>query len=495
MTLPAQKYELLSPQEVVELGAADSIFYSHYFFPETFRQASPIFHREAWNLLDSPEHPYIGMEMFRGSAKTTLTRTNVSKRVAYGISRTILFASSAQNHAVRSVRWVKKQIAVNRRWTEIFGLRKGSKWADDEIEIVNEILGISIHLLAVGITGQIRGVNLEDYRPDFIIVDDPCDEENTGTEEQRKKTAALFFGALAPGLAPRSESPHAKMALLQTGLHKEDLIHTAHNDPQWKTVKYGILSYDQDGNPRSTWPERWSTEEVLAMKEAYTKRGQLHLWLREYECEITSPEEAPLKLEWLKYYDYLPEQMVVYFGIDPAREKSNKPHKTCIVAIGVSGNDVYLLDYFMQTGLNPDEAWNAFYGMAMRWRPFQSGVETIAYQQTLAWYFRKKMQECGTFFNLVELEDRRKKSVRILDALTGLAAEGHLYVRAEQSEWIDYYRDWRFGDDIDLLDATAQAICLAKNQLVFDLALETAAYVTDESNIPDLDLEGVLACP
>lgn len=231
----------LTPREIVELAAVDSVFYSRTFFPQTFRQTSPLFHRQIWDLLDSPEDQYIGMEVFRGGAKTTLARANISKRIAYGISRVILPVSASLAHASRTIRWLRKQMETNVKWTSTYNLRKGSKWTDEELEIVNETAECSIYILAVGITGQIRGVNLDDYRPDFILADDPCDEENSGTPEQRKKTAALFFGALAPGLAPRSEQKFSKMALLQTSLDKEDLINTAHNDPQWKTVRFSIL--------------------------------------------------------------------------------------------------------------------------------------------------------------------------------------------------------------------------------------------------------------
>ena len=488
----------LSPQEIVELAAADSLFYSRHFFPKVFRQDSPRAHQKVWYYLDSPdpEHAQVGLEMFRGSGKTTICRTNVSKRVAYGISRTILFTSASQDHAARSVRWVKRQVEVNTYWAQTFGLRKGPKWTDTEIEIINEALGISTFVVAVGISGQIRGLNLEDYRPDFIIVDDPCDEENTGTEEQRAKTSNLFFGSLAPGLAPRSESPFAKMALLQTGLHKQDLINTCHEDPAWTTVKFPIFNEDKDGNKESAWPERWTTEELLEKRENYFAMGRGHMWLREMECQIVAPEEAPFKLEWLKYYDFLPERMVVFAGIDPAREKASKPHKTCIVFIGVAGNDVYLLDYFQQSGLNPEEIWGAYYSMAMRWRPANTGIETIAYQQTLKWYFEKKMREVGTFFQTLPIEDRRKKGDRILQEITGPAHAGNLYVKADQHEWIDYYRDWRYGTDIDLLDATALAFITANPALMMANAEDGygLAYMT-EDHIPEMEIDREFLCP
>jgi len=481
----------LTIPELVELSAADSIFFCQQFFPKTFRQLSPKFHRKVWEILDDPDEQFVGLELFRGSGKTTLCRANVAKRISYGISRTIIFVSASQGHAVRSVRWLKKQVETNKFWTQTFGLRKGKKWSDEEIEIINTVEGFSIYILALGITGQTRGVNLEDYRPDFIIVDDPCDEENTGTAEQLAKGDALLYGALAPGLAPRSESPWSKMALLQTGLNKKDPINKAHDDPEWRTVKFSIL----DDNDESAWPERWTTKEIHTKKAHYIRRGQAHLWAREYECKIIAPEEAPLKLEWLQYWDYLPESMVVYFGIDPAREKSTNPHKTCIVCVGINGPDVYLLDYFEQSSLDPEEVWAAFLGLAKLHKPFMTSIETIAYQQTLKWYFEKRAKETRNFYTFIPIEDRRKKPDRILQELGHKAADGHFYVNAERhGKWIDYFRDWRWGMDIDLLDATAINLLGAAPQLLYGSGEDAWETIMNEDHIPDLKTS-YLVCP
>jgi hypothetical protein len=446
-----------------------------------------LFHRQIWDLLDSPEDQYIGIEVFRGGAKTTLARANISKRIAYGISRVILPVSASLAHASRTVRWLRRQVEENKKWTTTFKLRKGSKWTDEELEIVNETAECSIYVLAVGITGQIRGVNLDDYRPDFILADDPCDEENSGTKEQRKKTAGLFFGALAPGLAPRSEIRHSKMALLQTSLDKEDLINSAHMDPQWRTVKFPILAEDQTKAQNSAWPARWSTEEVLTMKEGYTRRSQLHLWLREFECTVTSPEDAPLKPEWLKFYDAEPEGGVVYIGIDPAISSSKDAHKFAMVVIKVRGPDVYILDHFAQVGVNPEEAWNRFLIFALKYRPYQVPVESIAYQRALAFYFREKMRAAGTFWAVVEYQDRRKKRDRILQAYVGRATEGHLYVKATDSEFIDAWVSWRVHQDSDLLDAGAIALSAASNLLLLSEDGEEIMPLLNEANIPKLE--------
>ena len=469
----------LSVDERVELAAHDGVYYSHEFFPKTYRQTSPLFHYDMWENIETVGHRFSAFEVFRDGAKTTILRTFTSKRVAYGISNTILFVSAAQRHAERSVRWVKKQVEYNTYWAQTFGLRKGSKWTDAEIEIINTILGMNIYVLAAGMTGQLRGLNLDDYRPDTIVVDDPCDEENTRTEEARTKTSELFFGALQNSLAPESENPNAIMVLAQTSLHKDDLINGCHKDPTWKTIKYSTFTPEGE----SAWPERYSTEELKKQKAGFIGRGQLHIWLREKECRVVPAEGKAFNAEDIRFYDWDPTGMIVYVGIDPAREKHRRPdkaHKAAVVQIGINKEGVYVLDYWAQKGKNPEEIWGEYFRMAKVHYPRLTGVESIAYQQVLAWYFRQKMREVNTYFVIREVEDRRRKADRIRQALSGLLAEHRLFVRRSHTELIEAIDEYADEVDIDLLDALSIAITLSSPTL---LQLNTESTDEDDYEI------------
>ncbi len=446
----------LTLDEVIHLGAVDGVFYSHQWFPRTFRQSSPYFHRDVWNMGDDPASQFVALEMFRGSAKTTLARTIASKRIAYAISRTIMIVGPEQKHAKRTIRWLMSQIERNKAWCAAFGLYKGSKWSEEEIEIINESAGERIYIIAFGITASTRGLNLDDYRPDFILIDDPCDEENTGTEAQREKIQALFFGSLQQSLAPRSEAPHSKMMLLQTGLHKQDLINSAHADPTWKTIKLGIF----DDKGASVWEERFPTEEMLEKKKAFIERNQIHYWLREMECKIVSAETAAFNVKLLKHWENLPSQMTVFAGIDPARETklATRAHKAAIVFIGVADGVSYLLEYWTAKDANPEMLWQAWLTMATKWRPMVTGIETVAYQQTLEWYFNQRMLQTNTPFTVKPYDDRRRKPDRIRQAYTQRIAMGTFRTSKGHHEFNQALAEYTDDVDIDVLDAGAIAL-------------------------------------
>ena len=81
----------ISLEEIVKLGAVDPEFFYRTFFPKTFRQPSPAFHKQIDLALDSPQYRLLNLQCFRGSAKTTKLRAFSLRRIAYRMSRTVLY--------------------------------------------------------------------------------------------------------------------------------------------------------------------------------------------------------------------------------------------------------------------------------------------------------------------------------------------------------------------------------------------------------------------
>lgn len=476
----------MTPREAVELGAVDSLFYSQWFFPKAARQDSPEMHKDIWNALESTDR-FVGVEVFRGGAKTTLTRLYTSKRIAYGVSRTILFVSDTKGHAIRSIHWLMQAVEGNRKWAETFKLTSGRPWTGEEIEIKHGLMGFSIRVIAVGMEGQIRGINVDDFRPDLIVVDDPNDEENTGTPEQRKKTAELFFGALTKSLAPASEAPEAKVVLLQTSLNEGDLINMAHRDSQWRTLRFSC--FDESGQSR--WETRFPTKELMADKQSHVERNQLSLWMREMECTLVSDEMAYFREEWLKYWEVLPERMRTYIIIDPTPPLSDKAaaknldtDQQAVTVVGFAGGNLYLCEYFLTRDEDDDELAAKLFGLIRRWRPLAIGIETFAYQRRLERFLSKEMQKRRVFVTIKPLEDRRNKRVKIRQGISGRAVHGRLWVNKRHTEFLDQYIPYPQVKHDDLLETVALAEHMENDA---DGTLYEGEFSEIEDEIPLLD--------
>ena len=453
----------VTPQEAVNLGAVDSVFYARYFFPKTFRQTSPDFHRDVWQKLEDPSNRYVALAMFRDGAKTTILRAFASKMIAYGLAHTILNIGKSERAAMRSNRWLMKQVEMNAFWAQTFGLIRGGKWTEEEFEVLHGVDGYPITVLAFGMTGSIRGVNIGDYRPDLIIVDDPCNTENTATKEQREKTKTLLFADIAKTLAPASEAPHAKMVLLQTPLAREDAIDFCTNDPEWKSAVYSC--FDEKGQSR--WEVRYPTEAFIKDKEHHIRRGMLSLWMREKECKIVSTEMAAFRLENLKYYEKLPDYATYLLAIDPASSDSKEADDMAMTVVAFHTGDVYVADYRLFRGYDFDHLASEFFFFLRTYHPRQVIVESVSYQRTLVWHLRREMEKQRTFATILPVEDRRRKSDRIIQALGGLSGFGHLYVKGTHVEFVQQFAE--YGPTVkmkdDLLDAVSMAITAANPAL------------------------------
>lgn len=452
----AEGQVVLSPQEALMAGAESLRMYGKLFFPKTFRQDSPEFHDVIGKQLYA-NHRYNAFEVFRDGAKTSLLRVYTSQRIAYGISRTIMYVSSSQTHSTFSLRWLKRQIEYNHIWTQLFGLRKGSKWTDEILEIYHGVEETPITVLAMGITGQIRGFNLDDYRPDLIIADDVQTDENVATLEQRTKLKSTFHGALVNSLAPASDAPHAKVVLLNTPMVKDDLIESCIEDPLWKGQRFGIF----DENGRSRWEARWPTDVMKAEKEAAIRAGRFSIWMREKECKIVQSEHKTFDINNLRFWDVLPEAMRVTGAIDPASSDSKNADDNVVGCVGFKGPDVFVLEYSAEKGEMPDKTAVHFFEQILRWSPLKFSVESISYQRVLAWYLEQEMLKRRVFVPINRLQDRRRKNDRIIQAIAGLLAHRRLWVHSSMTKLIQQLDDFDPNTDKnqdDVIDMLAMAI-------------------------------------
>ena len=500
----------LSLQEAVQLGAVDSVVFSRTFFPKTFRQATPLFHRRMWDLLDSHSR-YVNMQVYRDGAKTTLLRTYTAKRIAYNTSRTILYIGKSQGHAARSLQWLQKQIEFNQLYAGTFGLRKGSKWNTDEMEIIHGTEGNPIWITGMGITGSVRGLNFDDYRPDLIIVDDVVDEENSASLEGREKISNLILGAVKESLAPATESPDAKMAILQTPLDPNDISQQALRDPQFVSARFGCWTEETENLPiedrKSNWEERYPTATLQEEYAAAAARNRLSVFAREKECKLITLELSAFKEEWLQFFgvgeeepEPLLDEMFCVLVIDPVPPPSDNAlakglPKGDYEALGVIGKykgKLYVLETSYRRGHNPSWTVAEFFRLAQRWRVRKVVVEAVAYQRTLAWLLREAMKRAGTYYAITEYIDKRKKELRIHDGLHGVSHNRQLFVRRRQTVLIDQYIRFSESKKLDH-DDVLEVVAIGATELQnggFNLA--DGGY-HDESGIEDLAYAG--ACP
>jgi len=488
-------------EEAVHLGAADTEFFNRYFLSKTFRDPSPQFHRDSDAIIEAPYNRYVNIEMFRGSAKTSRLRAFLLKRVSYAISHTIVIVGKSQPHSIYTIEWLMKQILFNNT-LRAFGLQKGNKWApgSGELEVYHSVAGYTIRLLAYGITGSIRGVNIDDYRPDLILMDDINDEETTGTPDARAKTEDLVFGALQNSLAPPNEAPNAKMINICTPLNREDISQKNKQSKLWACSSYGC--FDEEGNSR--WEERFPTKFLQEQKQDMIDKNRLSIWMREMECKLISTETSSFVIDRLQYYDFIPDGGITFMAIDPVPPPSDRALER-----GLMGNDwevlavikvhktgVYVCEYVKNRGHDPEWTIAEFFRLVEFWRPLRVRVETVNYQRTLKWLLEKAMQARRRYVTINSSDgrkgDQRKKSYRIIDGISGPLNNGKLFVRRDMTDLISQIAEYPTVVHDDVIEAVAEAINESK---AGTLSLLDGSSMLEELDAEVEDLPNWRMCP
>lgn len=488
----------ISRDELIKLCAVDSELYARTFFVNTFRQKSPEFAKEIWEPLENPRIRLVNLICFRGSSKTTRLRTFASKRIAYGISRTILYVGASEKDAIRSVQWLRTQVERNKVWKETFGLLEGRKWEETQIEIQHRVFGHTIWVLAAGITGSLRGINFDDYRPDLIIVDDPQTDETAATLEQRNKVADLILGAVKNSLAPATEEPNAKLVMAITPQHNEDISQQALQDGQWTTKVFPCWTKATMDLPTeeqcSSWEEQFPTTTLRQDKLAALQRNKLSIFSREMECRLISAEMSQFRPTWLNIRETMnsaPRGCFAVLGIDPVPPPSERQ-----MAKGLQGKDweahyvwgrhngeYHLLDYARNRGHEPSWSVATALALAHRWRVARIVVEVVAYQRTLKWLLEQEMKRRQVYFSVVPLDSRMQKFARIVNVLSGLATAGKLWIGPEHTVFAEQFANYgpTYSGNDDDLDASAIALA--------DLANPYLERMDDNDDLDDSDVE------
>lgn len=506
--------------ELIKLCAVNTDMFGRTFFPQTMRDPSPPFDKQVWKALEDPRKRFVNLEMFRGCGKTSKLRIFTAKRIAYGISKTILYVGSNEGAAIRSIQWLRAAIEAKMGadgteraplFAQVFGLSI-AKRGEEQLQLIQRVPGLperSIWILGVGVTGTVRGINFEDYRPDLIVLDDIMTDENSQTEEQCNKITNLVMGALVNSLAPETEEPNAKLAHLCTPLDPRDVSSQAKESPSWHTEVFGCWTKDSEDldvdDQCSSWEERYPTKKLRQDKINAITINKYSIFAREMECKLITSEKAAFRQTWIRYYAEAPKGSTNVLAIDPTpppseRQTANlfrdKDYEALAVVGRVKG-DYYLLDYIQSRGHEPNWTITRIFELAQKWRVSTIVVEAVAYQRMLKWLLEKEMQRRGVYYIVKDTKvggksDRRPKFTRITDALSGVSSNAHFFVRPEHSEFILQFCSYGLGyrGSDDLLEAVAVATGELTNPY---LELGVQDYEELDRQVEDFPM--VRACP
>jgi len=278
-------------------------------FQHRHPDVSPPFHDEMIRDWHS-SIPRLLFMAFRGGAKSTISEEAAIVAACLEKFGNGLFLGESETRAVERLRAVKHEFETNPFIGDLFGVGPGPTWTETKIVLSNGVC-----LQSHGRGQSLRGIKHLDRRPDLLVGDDMEDEEAVATPEARRKTLRWFMAVVLPAL-----DPGYRARVNATPLDAEALAVKLSNDPGWVTRTYPKKFRDAEtGEWRSSWPGRFTIEDIDADEAANLRLGMHTEWVRENMCQAVSDKDRTFTQEMFRTEPLVRTWHPVYAFYDPAR--------------------------------------------------------------------------------------------------------------------------------------------------------------------------------
>lgn len=424
---------------------------------EGIEEGVPPFHDWLFGLMTSTTYKKTCIAIPRDHAKTTLAKIAAIHHFIYTKARFLVYVSNTSTIAVQAVRdivnFIRSPASVSIYGTAIFSQQEEAhgnymfKWRNRQYII-----------RALGAGQQIRGMNVDNQRPDLAIIDDL--EKAEEGETSRFGYAGLkkwLYGSFLKAMDKR------KSAVIQIGnlvSNKSILFDHLQSDSGWKSVCLSVIT--PEGKP--LWPARWSIAELRADLMDYIRQGQLYIWLAEM---MNMPSTAANQLIDTKQLVATPEltpdspqSLLRCITVDPAISKNMAHANAAVIVVHVYAGSYWQVgEKAVLYGVGPYELYNKILELALRWRVDVVGIEDTAYQTSLIYICdHENAVRKHKAFTAVPLKSGNKtKTERILTWINMLKRGMYRLTLSDFDifEQINNYDLTRKHNDDDIIDACA----------------------------------------
>jgi len=366
--------------------------FENFFIPEELVFKVPDFHDHCWKLLTSTAITLVSLAIPRGHAKTTLAKLAVVWHFLFTKVRFCVYVSNTAIIAQNACRDIIAYIETD-NFRTLFGEVEFEKKSEGHgfyifilnIPIKNEKgeIGIVIKrciLKSLGAGQQVRGLNVDNQRPDLAVVDDLEDNDNTATPFLQNKLIIWFYGPFRKAL----DRKWHKIIFIGNLLSNTCLIKKLVEDEEWHSIRLGALL--SDGT--TLWPDLWPLDQLIKDFKEYARRGMLSQWFAEMQNMPVPAGLGLITTEEIVYRGgFTPADIEAGFiVIDPAISQRRDADNSCIgVHILVDG-----IPHVQEYELGKSEPLLMFeiaIAYCNKWGINVIGIENTAFQAVLQYFF------------------------------------------------------------------------------------------------------------
>jgi len=376
--------------EIVTRLEQDGEFFIEFFLADELTSPVPFFHYgEIWPLLTNTAMQRVLLAIPRDHAKTTLSKLAVVWYFLFTNHRFCVYLSNTNTIAKNACKDIMGYFN-SPNFIATYGKIKVIKESETDSLWIFEIpmRGGRIKkciLRAVGAGQQMRGINIDNQRPDIAVVDDVEDNENTDSELLQKKLDKWIFGPFIKALARRK-----KIIWLGNMLQKTSLLARLSQRPKWNPVVFGALVKDAaTGALTPLWPARWSLEELVEDFEEYRELGLIETWMCEM-MNMPGHNQDGFTQEQI-HFQPVPgadEILASWLILDPAFGESATHDDSSITVHVLPADGPPMVVEHVTGKYREHELFDHMLRLARNWGAWVWGIEAIAGQRVLIPFFQ-----------------------------------------------------------------------------------------------------------
>lgn len=455
----------VDPQQVYARGKVDINFFGMFMLPTVCTEPFPDFYVAIFHILSMRKKEDIGrilrfaLGLPRGHAKTTFLKVIIAWLIVYDRITFAIIVCATDDLAENLLSDVSTMLgshnaeAVYGRWTE--NLSTDNKSHKEGSYHLRPVV-----LIAKGAGSSLRGINIANSRPDFILCDDAQTKECDESETERKKFKAWITNTLFPIIAPRGDRCIVYVGNLYSD---ECFLALLRKNKKWISFVTGAIL--ESGEP--LWPALHSLESLKDSYENALELDEVDGWFAEMMNDPMSRSnsliDGPIHCDPLESY---PEPDGVFVTIDPAGFRDGADDNVIALHFVIDGKPRVVKT---ETDIkDPEQLVLKALSMCIESGGTLIGVEDVAFQQTLLFWFNKYITANNLQgINVVPLKPAgRTKESRIRVFIKELQVGNYYLERTIFSAFMWQAMKYKVGkkkNKDDLMDACAYGIDIRNN--------------------------------
>lgn len=441
----------------------DFNFFSGLAIPEVMTYAFPLYYIALWQMLATAieeNNRYqikrvlryvIGLP--RGFCKTTFIKCLLAWLICHGKVHFVLIIC-ATDPLAESFLSDLHNILQSPNIERLYGVWMPAKdRADTKIGVH---MRRTLIIKARGSGAAVRGINEDNKRPDFILCDDMQTKENDKSESERNALFDWFVGTLLKTVTQKQS-----IVIYVGNMYSDEcILYKLKINPHWLSLITGCIL--EDGT--SLWPDLFSIDDLYESFIHDESLGKADVWFAEMMNDPVESVDSLLKGPFpTLHMELIPAPDASFLTIDPAGYRISSDDNVITAHYIIDGKG-YVAE--MDGGIwTPKRTVERGIEMALTHQSSLIGVEGVAYQASLAFWFQHFLTEekiTGIDVVAIKRSTAKSKTQQIRNFIAEIYSKNYYFVRQIDRVKFVYqataYRISKTKNKDDWLDSPAMGL-------------------------------------